>query len=110
MHRITAGGPEAEIGTQRRRPGTGIGNTGALALGSDKAPNVGWLQCRDDDRLIAKARLQKAPDDPDSNPARALAEPSRTSHVLIEAAQLFLDGVYLRHGRWNNHLIPQNPQ
>jgi hypothetical protein len=110
MYRIATGSPEAEIGTQRRGPCTGIGNTGTLARASDKAPNVGWLQCRDDDRLIAKARLQKAPDDPDSNTARAVAEPSRTAHVLIEAAQLFLDGVYLRHGRWNNPLIPQNPQ
>jgi hypothetical protein len=110
MHQITAGGPETEIGTQRRSPCTDIGNTGTFAQGSDKAPNVGWLQCRDDNRLIAKARLQKAPDDPDSNTARAVAEPSRTSHVLIEAAQLFLDGVCLRHGRWNNTLIPQNPQ
>jgi hypothetical protein len=110
MHRITAGGPEAEIGTQRRSLCTGIGNTGALARGSDKAPNVGWLQCRDDDRLIAEARPQETPGDPNANTARALAEPSRTSHVLIEAAQLFLDGVWLRHGRWNNTLIAENPQ
>lgn len=53
----------------------------------------GRRQRRADDRLIAEARLQETPGDPNGNTARALAEPSRTSHVLIEAAQLFLDGI-----------------
>jgi hypothetical protein len=30
--------------------------------------------------------------------------------VLIETAQLFLDGICLRHERWNNTLVAENPQ
>jgi hypothetical protein len=88
----------------------GIGHTVAFALQSDKAPNVGWLQCRDDDRLIAKAGLQQPPYDPNSKTARTVAQPSSTAHVLVEAAQLILDRVCLCHGRWNNTLVLQNPQ
>ena len=88
----------------------GMGNTVAFALRSDKAANLGWPQCRDDNRLIAKAGLQEPPYHPNSKTARALAQPSSTAHVLVEAAQLILDRVCLCHGRWNNTLVPQNPQ